>query len=451
MLDSAHSDPAIDEAQSALLRMVDATQAVIHFTVDGIILEANANFLGALGYTAGEIVGQHHKMFVAPDYARSPEYAGFWEKLRSGQSFTDQFPRITRTGQTIWIRATYAPVFDPTGRVSRIIKIATDVTKRRQVIEDLAHGLERLRDGDLTCQLAVSDLPDLAILGEAFNRTSAGWRALVGRLSLVTDTVGTISGTIGGLSSDLSDRTTTQASALGQTAAAVAQLTQTVKSAVEDAQRADAIASETRNKAAGSSKLVEDVMEAMTRIQKSSGRISHIVSTIDAIAVQTNLLALNAAIEAARAGSAGRGFAVVASEVRQLSQRSSDSAREIAELVDESGRHVADGVELVNNAGRELGGVFSGIEHLSETMARTAAEIAAQSATLTQINGAVGQLDRVTQENADMVVQTTSAAKALAQASENLTSEVSTFKVADAQMGIDPRAALALWGKIARP
>ncbi|PWK62743.1 methyl-accepting chemotaxis protein [Roseicyclus mahoneyensis] len=450
MLDSAPAETAIDEAQSALLRMVDATQAVIHFTVDGIILQANANFLAALGYTADAIVGQHHKMFVSPDYARSPDYVRFWDKLRSGQSFTDQFPRITRTGQTIWIQATYAPVFDPAGRVSRVIKIATDVTKRRQVIDDLAHGLERLRDGDLTCRLAVSDLPDLAILGEAFNRTTEGWRALVGRLSLVTDTVGTISGTIGALSTDLSERTATQASALGQTAAAVAQLTQTVKSAVEDAQHADGIASETRKKATGSSKLVEEVMEAMTRIQKSSGRISHIVSTIDAIAVQTNLLALNAAIEAARAGPAGRGFAVVASEVRQLSQRSSESAREIAELVDESGRHVADGVELVNNAGRELSGIFQGIEHLSETMARTAAEIAAQSATLSQINGAVGQLDRVTQENANMVVQTTSAARALSEASDNLTSEVSTFQVVDARPGVDPRAALALWGRIAR-
>lgn len=111
MLDIS-TEADIDEGQVALLSMVERTQAVIHFTVDGEILHANANFLGALEYTADAVVGKHHRMFVDPQYARSDAYAKFWRDFKSGKTFTDQFPRVTRTGRTIWIQVTYAPVFD---------------------------------------------------------------------------------------------------------------------------------------------------------------------------------------------------------------------------------------------------------------------------------------------------------------------------------------------------
>ena len=418
----------LGEADAALLAMVDRTQAVIHFTPEGVVLHANANFLSALGYSADAVIGNHHRMFVDADYARSPDYSRFWQRLRDGNSFTDQFPRRTRTGATIWIQATYAPVFDEKGTVTRVVKVATDVTARRKAVEDLARGLERLRDGDLTHRITVSALTDMAILGEAFNSTTENWNALIGRVTAVTQAVQGIGKNIEGASENLSDRTTTQSSALGQTAAAVEQLTATVRSAAQEAQRADGIATKTRDMTEGSSKLVEDMMQAMTLIHKSSGKISTIVSAIDAIAVQTNLLALNAAIEAARAGAAGRGFAVVASEVRQLAQRSSESAREIADLITESARHVADGVDLVNRAGKDLGEIFDGVGHLSETVGRIAQGVTAQSTTLSQINGAVAQLDRVTQENAEMVVESTTASRLLSKASATLADEVAIFQ-----------------------
>ncbi len=431
---TADHPTTLHEADAALLAMVDRTQAVIHFTPDGVVLHANANFLSALGYSADAVIGNHHRMFVDVDYARSPEYSRFWQRLREGHSFTDQFPRRTRTGATIWIQATYAPVFDDTGTVTRVVKIASDVTARRKAVEDLARGLERLRDGDLTHRLEVSSLADMAILGEAFNRTTENWNALIGRVSTVTQAVQGIGRDIQGASENLSDRTATQSSALGQTAAAVEQLTETVRTAAQEALRADDIATKTRGMTEGSSKLVDDVMQAMTLIQKSSGKISNIVSAIDAIAVQTNLLALNAAIEAARAGAAGRGFAVVASEVRQLAQRSSDSAREIADLITESARHVADGVDLVNRAGKDLGEIFDGVGHLSETVGRIAQGVTAQSTTLSQINGAVAQLDRVTQENAEMVVESTTASRLLSKASAHLADEVAIFQTRTASI-----------------
>lgn len=428
MLDTT-SHSTLDEGAVALLSMVERTQAVIHFTVDGTILHANANFLAALEYTADAVVGNHHRMFVDAEYARSSAYAKFWQDLKSGKTFTDQFPRRTRTGRTIWIQATYAPVFDDHGVVERVVKVASDITARQEAIHDLAEGLDHLRRGNLTHRIRVSDLPDLAILGTAFNRTTEDWNALLGRVSVVTGSVQHIEQNLSASSEELSSRSASQASALSETAQALNQLDTTVRSAVEEAQSADKIAKETRGKAEGNTKLVEDMMKAMMLIQTSSGRISKIVNTIESIAVQTNLLALNAAIEAARAGNAGRGFAVVATEVRQLALRSSDSAREIGGLIAESETHVASGVTLVNRAGSDLSEFFEGIERLSSTVGRIADSITTQSVALSQINEAVGHMESMTVENAQMATETTSACKYLSEASNALATEVSTFQI----------------------
>lgn len=427
MLDTSSND--FDEGQAALLAMVERTQAVIHFTVDGIILQANTNFLEALEYSASDVVGRHHRVFVDPEYGRSSEYANFWRSLKSGHTFTDQFPRVTRTGRTIWIQATYAPVFDDNGAVNRIVKVATDITIRQEAIQDLAEGLEHLRKGNLTHRIQVSDLPDLAILGEAFNRTTSDWNALLGRVATVTAAVQRIEQNLSASSEELSGRSESQASALSETAQALDQLNNTVRDAVEEAQSADSIAKETRGKAEANTKLIEDMMQAMVLIQTSSGRISKIVSTIESIAVQTNLLALNAAIEAARAGNAGRGFAVVATEVRQLAQRSSESAREIGGLVAESETHVSNGVNIVNRVGSDLGEFFDGTENLSMTVGRIADTITTQSAVLSQINEALGHMESMTQENTQMASETTSACKYLGEASKSLSSEVAIFQI----------------------
>lgn len=416
------------DAETALLTMVNSTLAVIHFTTEGVILQANDNFLNALEYSADAIVGQHHRIFVDKDYAESRDYMLFWRKLRGGHSFTDQFPRITRTGRVIWIQATYAPVMNAQNVVTRIVKVATDVTARRDAVNEIAFGLEKMRNGDLTHQITASTLPDMAVLAQALNNTVRNWSQMVGRVTSVTDMVQQISQSMQSASEDLSERTSTQTAALGETGTAVEQLAVTLRSAAAEAQQASGVAATIRAGAADSSALVEDVMQAMTQIQKSSRRISTIVAAMDEIAMQTNLLALNAAIEAARAGAAGRGFAVVASEVRQLAQRSAQSARDIGDLIIESAEQVDQGVKLVNRAGTDLGGIFAGVNQMSDIIAKVATDMTSQSAALTQIDSAIGQLERVTAENAEMVVQTTNAAGVLLQSSARLGAEMAIFR-----------------------
>ena len=419
-----------NEADAALLAMVNNTQAVIHFSPDGIILFANDNFLTALEYRADEVIGRHHQNFLDKAQTESADYATFWSRLAGGECFTDQFARRTRSGRTIWIQATYAPVFGPDGRVERVVKVATDVTRRRTAIEAVARGLERLRDGDLTQRVDISDPPDLALLGKAFNLTLDQWNQLLGDVVSVTDSVRQIGEEISHASDSLSDRTSTQSSALRQTAAAVEQLTLTAGNAAGGAQEVETIAVATRERAEGSRHLVEEVIKAMGLIETSAGRISRIVDVIESISFQTNILALNAAIEAARAGAAGRGFAVVAAEVRQLSQRSSGAAREIRDLIAESSGHVTEGVTLVERTSRELSGIFDGVGTMSENLRHIADGMIQQSATLAQINAAVSQLDGVTYQNAEMVEEATGSARALVQAAQTLSHEVSKFRIA---------------------
>tara|TARA_R110000868_G_scaffold69764_10_gene205519 strand:- start:5052 stop:6419 length:1368 start_codon:yes stop_codon:yes gene_type:complete len=412
----------------AILQMVERTQAVIHFRPDGTIIQANMNFLNAMGYTPEEVAGKNHSLFVEDAYRHSREYHDFWEKLRDGQSFTSQFPRKRKDGRIIWIQATYAPITDNENKVVRVTKIATDVTARRTALERISKGMEALSDGDLNYRIAPCNIPDLAVLGDAYNRSVEQLASMISHLQSVAETIDAVSGQIGSTSDELSRRTETQAATLEQTAAAIEELNTNSRSAVSHAEQVGDEASATRTSAEGSRHLVQDVTDAMKRIEGSSDAIARIISVIDDIAFQTNLLALNAGVEAARAGEAGLGFAVVASEVRSLAGRTADSAREIKDLIEQSAGHVKTGVDLVDRTGTELTAIFEGVGRISERVKEVAYGLGEQSTTLSEINSAISQLDQVTQRNAAMVVDTADATKGLSEKSAALRQSIAVFR-----------------------
>ena len=115
----------------ALVSAINRSQAVIEFETDGTIITANENFLGAVGYSLEEIQGQHHRMFVEPEYARSSEYRQFWRTLGKGEYQSAEFKRLAKGGREIWIQASYNPIFDSAGRVSKVVKFATDITEQK--------------------------------------------------------------------------------------------------------------------------------------------------------------------------------------------------------------------------------------------------------------------------------------------------------------------------------
>lgn len=413
---------------NAIIQIVERTQAVIHFAPDGTILSANENFLNALGYAKEEIVGQHHRMFVQRDFRETKTYEDFWDRLRAGEFFTDEFPRITKDDQVIWIAATYAPVFDDAGEVVQVTKIATDITAQKAAIKAISEGLRSLSDGDLTRRVTLPKEDRLQEVADSFNLAVDNVADLINQVKKATISIDGMSEQIASNSGELSSRTETQAATLEQTAAAVEELSTTANSAVDYATEVSKEAQDTKTAAEGSGKVVEDVTAAMSRIEASSDSISKIISVIDDIAFQTNLLALNAGVEAARAGSAGRGFAVVAAEVQSLAQKSAESAQEIKVLISESGEHVRSGVTLVNRASGELGGIFTSVDRITARISEVVKGLQEQTTTLTEINTAISNLDKVTQQNAAMVNDTASVASALSSNSASLSEGVSVFQ-----------------------
>ncbi|MVO18740.1 methyl-accepting chemotaxis protein, partial [Parasedimentitalea huanghaiensis] len=230
-------------------------------------------------------------------------------------------------------------------------------------------------------------------------------------------------------SDDLSQRTESQAATLEQTAAALEEMTTSVKSASEGARSVEGIVNEAKSEAEASGTVVQNAVSAMTEIEDSARHISQIISVIDDIAFQTNLLALNAGVEAARAGEAGRGFAVVASEVRALAQRSSDAAMEIKTLIGDSSKQVEQGVDLVGKAGTALNSIVERVSHISQLVSEMAVGTSEQSTGLGEINLGVTQLDQVTQQNAAMVEEATAASHLLNTDANKLAKLVSHFNI----------------------
>ncbi|WP_296990469.1 PAS domain-containing protein, partial [Thalassospira sp. UBA1131] len=125
-------------SQSAAMTLdaLEQSLAVIEFDLQGKILRANKNFLDVMGYELSEIVGKHHAMFVPEEIRKSPDYDAFWSDLRKGFFKSAAFPRITKTGGRVWIEATYNPVRDSKGNVTKIVKFASDITKRQETMAD---------------------------------------------------------------------------------------------------------------------------------------------------------------------------------------------------------------------------------------------------------------------------------------------------------------------------
>jgi methyl-accepting chemotaxis protein len=296
----------------------------------------------------------------------------------------------------------------------------------------LAEGLQSLARGDLTYRL-MEEFPDGAKqIREDFNSAMAKLHETVQAIISATTEVTHAAAEISSSTTDLSQRTEEQAASLEETSASMEEISATVKTSAQNAQRASQVAVDAREVADRGGEVVMQAINAMAAIEDSSRKISDIISVIDEIARQTNLLALNAAVEAARAGEAGRGFAVVASEVRSLAQRSSQAAKDIANLITGSSVQVQSGVELVNKAGASLTNIVDSIRKVVEIVSDISAAGAEQATGLDQINTAVAQMDELTQQNSAVVEQNASAAKTLEHQSQAMDERMRFFRVAAA-------------------
>ncbi len=273
---------------------------------------------------------------------------------------------------------------------------------------------------------------EIGHLQQALGHMVARLRESLHTVRQATDHIGTAAREIASGNLDLSQRTEQAAASLEQTASSMEQLTATVRQTADSARTANQLAASASSVAQRGGQVVSQVVSTMDEITSSSRRIADIIGTIDGIAFQTNILALNAAVEAARAGEQGRGFAVVASEVRSLAQRSASAAREIKTLIGTSVEKVETGSRLVADAGSTMSEIVASVQRVTDIIGEISAATGEQSSGIGQVNGAVTDLDRMTQQSAALVEEGSAAAESLREQAARLTDVVGRFQLGQA-------------------
>ncbi|WP_144981377.1 MULTISPECIES: methyl-accepting chemotaxis protein [Halomonadaceae] len=298
----------------------------------------------------------------------------------------------------------------------------------RNAMDNIASG-----EGDLTQRLPEEGNDEVTQIARAFNRFVGKMEEVLIEVRTSSEAVHHAANEIAMGGQDLSRRTDNAASSLQQTSASVEQITSTVAHTAASAQEANQLSHAASEVAKNGGQVVSNVVTTMEDISQASNKIGEIVTLMNSIAFQTNLLALNASVEAARAGEHGRGFAVVADEVRKLAGRSSDAASDIQKLIEDSQSRVNNGTSLVREAGSTMHDIVEHITRVTDVLEEINAATSEQSDGIKQVNIAVAELDRMTQENAAMVEESTTAAEHLKEQANHLTGTISSFKLGVAQ------------------
>lgn len=296
-----------------------------------------------------------------------------------------------------------------------------------RIISDTGRVLSAFSVGDLTKTIDGDYEGKFAELKLNANKTAENLTKIITQVRSASNSVASGADEIARGNADLSQRTEEQASSLEETASSMEEMTSVVRQSAENANNARVLSENALSKAREGGVVVNNAVDSMSEILKSSRKIAEIIGVIDEIAFQTNLLALNAAVEAARAGEQGRGFAVVASEVRSLSQRSANAAKEIKELIKTSVSQVETGVSLVNKTGDTLQGIIESVEKVTFTTSEISNAASEQTDGIDQINKAVGQMDEMTQQNAALVEEASAASENMAEQARKMKELMSFF------------------------
>jgi len=296
-------------------------------------------------------------------------------------------------------------------------------------MNDLVDVARRIGDGELDVAVDTGRSDEIGSVQQALASMRDALRGIVGQVRQSAESIQVASTEVASGNIDLSQRTEETASNLQHTAGSLQQLTANVRQSADAAAQANQLAASAQSVARRGGEVVGQVVSTMDEINASSKRIADIIGTIDGIAFQTNILALNAAVEAARAGEQGRGFAVVASEVRSLAQRSAEAAREIKVLIGTSVDKVETGARLVQEAGSTMGEIVASVQRVTDVIGEITAAAGEQSEGIAQVNGAVANLDQMTQQNAALVEESAAAAESLKEQALRLTASMQVFRL----------------------
>lgn len=448
-------DVTEERRKTAVLNAIEGGQIMAEFDLSGKTQNVNANFLEIAGLSRDLAMGRHLDQVMKLE-TQDGEETDILATVRTGNPIQGRFRVSSQDGSDAIVDGGIYPVLDRRKDTTGVTLIGTDVTAaqlelqeaearqkamqaaQQTVVEALRVGMRDISNGDLTSRLETPFAPEYEQLRTDFNDALANLTRAMSNISSETTAMHHETSEIVKAADEMSARTERQAMTLQETASSLDELTTNITQTADGAAKANQVVSEARESAESSGSVVDEAETAMAEIAESSKEIMKVISVIDDISFQTNLLALNAGVEAARAGEAGRGFAVVATEVRALAQRCANAAAEINQLITVSGQHVNRGVELVGVTGDTLKNIVGSISDISSYIAEIAQAGKEQSIGLAQVNSAVNQIDHVTQQNAAMFEETTSASHALAQRANRLTETIGHFKVGDMEARAKP-------------
>lgn len=359
-----------------MVEAIGRSQAVIHFEMDGTIIEANENFLSVMGYTLDEIKGQHHSMFAEPEYGASQEYKDFWADLKKGEFKAGQFKRLGKGGKEIWIEASYNPILDPNGQLIMVTKFATDLTERKEQNARLANDFEQ----------------NVQSLVQTVASSATQMQATAQSLAAAAEETSAQSNSVASSTEELS-------SSVVEISSQVTHSVEIVGTAVEEAQQSE---------------------QHVTNLVNASNKISEVSDLISTIAEQTNLLALNATIEAARAGEAGKGFAVVASEVKNLAQQTAKATDEISMQI----KNIQSVSQSTAQAINHIADVITQVSEISTTISGAVEE---QSAATGEVADNINGVQTAAAETGESSTSMLNVARDLSERSSELQERVSDF------------------------
>ncbi len=283
--------------------------------------------------------------------------------------------------------------------------------------------------GDLRGRLEITNQDELGVFAQGINNMADNLEKII---TDITDNISILNQSVQNIASSnesLSQRTSEQASSIEEIASTIEQTAASINHNADNSEQARNMSETTIANAKETEQVLSQAVDAITEISLSSKKIGEITSLINEISFQTNLLALNAAVEAARAGETGRGFAVVAGEVRNLAQRSGNAAKEIEKLIKETNRKIENGVDLTAKTNESIKLVASSITNLNKIIIEVAASNQEQKQGIAQINIAVTEMDKITQQNAAHVEETASSSEEMAKISQDVIEIVQFFKV----------------------
>ncbi len=397
---------------------IGKSQAVIEFRMDGTIVQANDNFLRVMGYTADEVKGKHHSIFVEEAFRNSPDYREFWAKLNRGEYQSAEYKRIGKGGKEVWIQASYNPILDLNGKPCKVVKYATDITPQKTAAEDLRRKVDAMlvavsaaSKGDLTQEISVTGQDAVGQMGQGLSQLLSNLRSSISKIGQTAATLSTSSGELSTVSQQMSanaEETSSQANVVSAAGEQVNRNLQTVATGSEEMsvsiKEIAKNATEAARVATEAVKAAQATNATVSKLGESSVEIGQVIKVITSIAQQTNLLALNATIEAARAGEAGKGFAVVANEVKELAKETAKATEDISRKIESIQVDTKGAVEAIGSITR----IITQVNDISNTIASAVEE---QNATTNEMSRNVTEAARGASEIAKNIAGVAEAAQ----------------------------------------